>query len=461
MAPLATISSLKARVEAAQGVPAALQRLTFAGRQLEDGRSLADHCIPEAATLHLSLRLLGGSTPPPPPDDDDAAIAPIPSFDGMGLREPLLRGIFAYGFEKPSDVQQLAIPPIIRGRDTIAQAQSGTGKTGAFAISLLQRLDLAPPEAGGQPVCQALVLAPTHELALQTRKVVSGLGEYMGVKCHLLVGGAPVREDLAILRAGVHVAVGTPGRVFDMVSRGALRMGALRLLVIDEADEMLNLGFKDQLVEIFGAGLARDAQVALFSATMPPEALELSARFMTRPLRILVPAERLKLEGIRQFRVDLRGDEEKPDTLCDLFKTMSVCQTIVFCNTRLRVQQLAAFMRERSFAVGVMHAELSHAERGAAMDAFRGGAVRVLIASGVLSRGVDVQGLSLVVNFDVCREREAYLHRVGRVGRYGRKGVAISLVSAKEAAWMGEIEAFYGLGVEALPEDLAALGLGA
>lgn len=252
-----------------------------------------------------------------------AAGAPAPTrhatFDSMGLPELLLKGIYQWGFERPSPVQQLSVVPVSGGRDAIVQAQSGTGKTGAFAISLLARLDTRP-EVSVECSPQALVLAPTRELARQTMRVVAGLGEPMGVRVAELVGGSPWKEDAQILRAGVHVAVGTCGRVYDMVSKGALRLGRLRILVVDEADAMLSLGFKEQLQEIFGAGLAEDSQIALYSATMPPEALELTAKFMRDPLRILVPAEELKLDGIKQFRVDLPDDRDKPETLADVYK---------------------------------------------------------------------------------------------------------------------------------------------
>ncbi len=379
------------------------------------------------------------------------------TFDEMGLPEPLLKGIYSYGFERPSPVQQLSIVPVSRGRDAIVQAQSGTGKTGAFGIALLARLD-ASPAAASRP--QGLVLAPTRELADQSYRVLMGLGDAMGVRVMKLVGGTPRGEDVAILRAGVHVVVGTPGRVYDMISRGALQMGGLRALVVDEADEMLTLGFKDQLVEIFGAGLPVDAQVALYSATMPPEALELTARFMRNPLRVLVPAEQLKLDGIRQFRVDLADDALKPEVLADIYAVLSVSQCIIFANTRARVEQLAAYLRTEKHTVDVVHSELPQEERNRVVAAFKAGSSRVLVASGVLSRGIDVQGLSLVVNFDVPREREEYLHRVGRVGRYGRKGVAINLVTPRDAAFMRDIEQHFALDVQPLPDDLAALAGG-
>jgi len=381
----------------------------------------------------------------------------VTSFDEMGLKESLLKGIYQFGFETPSPVQQLSIASVAKGGDAIVQAQSGTGKTGAFTIAMLQRVDTTQMAEGSQMNAQALVLTPTRELARQALKVILGIGAPMDIRAHELVGGTPWREDVKILQAGVHVVVGTPGRVYDMISRGALKMAALRMLVIDEADQMLSMGFKDQLVEIFGMGFPSDAQVALYSATMPPEALEITSRFMRDPLRILVPAAELKLDGIRQFRVDLDDDAQKPDTLCDIYTILSVSQCIIFCNTRSRVERLAEFMRDRKFSVDTIHGELAQDERTRTVEAFKAGSSRVLIASGVLSRGVDVQGLSLVVNFDLPRDKEEYLHRVGRVGRYGRKGVAINLVTKRDASMMQEIEEHYALAVEALPGDLAGL----
>ena len=235
----------------------------------------------------------------------------IDNFDNMELREELLRGIYAYGFEKPSAIQQRGIRPILLNHDTIAQAQSGTGKTATFAIASLQKLDMSMRE------CQALILAPTRELAQQTQKVVVALGDYMEAAVHACVGGTAVREDIRTLQDGVHIVVGTPGRVFDMINRRALRMDAVRLFVLDEADEMLSRGFKDQIYEVFKF-LPEKVQVALFSATMPMEVLEVTQRFMREPVRILVKRDELTLEGIKQFYIAVEREEWKLDTLCDL-----------------------------------------------------------------------------------------------------------------------------------------------
>jgi ATP-dependent RNA helicase len=266
----------------------------------------------------------------------------------MGLAPDLLRGIFAYGFEKPSAIQQRAILPIVAGRDLIAQSQSGTGKTAVFCIGLLQGLDLKSSET------QALVLSPTRELAEQTQRVMLALGDYMSVRCHACIGGKSVQEDVRRLDAGVHAVSGTPGRVFDMIQRKALRTRAITILVLDEADEMLSRGFKEQIYEIFSCGLPSDTQVALFSATMPAEALDLTTKFMRKPVTILVKKEELTLDGIKQFYIGVEKEEFKLDTLADLYKTMSITQAIIYCNTRRKVDWLTENMKKRDFTVSAI-----------------------------------------------------------------------------------------------------------
>merc|ERR1712142_1403301 len=251
-------------------------------------------------------------------------------FDDMSLREDLLRGIYAYGFEKPSAIQQRAIVPCIEGRDVIAQAQSGTGKTATFSIATLQQLDISRKE------CQALILAPTRELAQQIQKVVMALGDYMGVSCHACIGGTNVREDQRILsggEGGVHVVVGTPGRVHDMINRRALDPRSIKIFILDEADEMLSRGFKDQIYDVFRY-MNEQIQVILLSATMPADVLEVTKKFMRNPVRILVKKEQLTLEGIKQFYIGVEKEEWKLDTLCDLYETLTITQAVIFCNTR-------------------------------------------------------------------------------------------------------------------------------
>ena len=335
--------------------------------------------------------------------------------------------------------------PQIKGRDTIAQAQSGTGKTGTFAISILQRLNIEDQS------CQALILAPARELAQQIQKVVQQIGDYMKVKVHACVGGTAVREDLQILKEGVHVVVGTPGRVYDMVQRGALRLHKLKQFVLDEADQMLDRGFKDQIYEIFACGLPKDTQVALFSATMPADALELTSKFMRDPVTILVKKEELTLDGIKQFYVAVEKEDWKLDTLCDLYETLTITQAIIYCNTRRKVDWLTENMKKRDFTVSATHGEMEMRERELIMKEFRSGATRVLITTDLLARGIDVQQVSLVINYDLPTNRENYIHRIGRSGRFGRKGVAINFITVADAKYMQDIEQFYSTSIEEMP----------
>merc|ERR1711967_141505 len=372
------------------------------------------------------------------------------SFDDMGLHENLLRGIYAYGFEKPSAIQQRGIVPMCRGLDVIQQAQSGTGKTATFCAGVLHLLDYSLPE------CQALVLAPTRELAQQIEKVMRALGDYLQVKCHACVGGTSVREDTRILRDGQHVVVGTPGRVYDMLRRRALRQDYIKVFALDEADEMLSRGFKDQIYDIFKT-LPPDVQVCLFSATMAPEILDMTTKFMRDPVRILVKNDELTLEGIRQFYVAIEKEEWKLDTLCDLYETLTITQAIIYCNTRRKVDFLNDQLTKRDFTVSTMHADLDQKERDLVMREFRSGSSRVLISTDLLARGIDVQQVSLVMNFDLPSNLENYLHRIGRSGRFGRKGVAINFVTNNDVRVMKDIEKYYHTQIEEMPMDIADL----
>jgi len=372
----------------------------------------------------------------------------VDSFDDLDLQEGLLRGIYSYGFEKPSAIQQRAIRPVLDGRDTIGQAQSGTGKTATFVIGSLQRIDFSRQN------CQTLILAPTRELANQIYKVVLALGDYLKVKCHVCIGGTSVRDDIDALRNGVHVVVGTPGRVFDMVSKRHLRIDDLLTFVCDEADEMLSRGFKDQIYDIFKT-LPPNVQVCLFSATMPPEILDMTTKFMRDAVRILVKKDELTLEGIRQFYVAIEKEEWKLDTLCDLYETLTITQAIIYCNTRRKVDFLADQMAKRDFTISTMHAELDQKERDLIMREFRSGSSRVLISTDLLARGIDVQQVSLVINFDLPSNLENYLHRIGRSGRFGRKGVAINFVTNNDVRVMKDIEKYYHTQIEEMPMDIA------
>jgi len=372
------------------------------------------------------------------------------TFDEMELNEDLLRGIYAYGFEKPSTIQQRAIVPMVKGHDTIAQAQSGTGKTATFTIGVLQRIDV------GQKACQALILAPTRELANQSHKVVCSIGDYLNIVCHACIGGTKVSDDIDILRRGVHIVVGTPGRVFDMIDRRALDCRNCKLFVLDEADEMLSRGFTDQIYDVFRK-LPENVQVGLFSATMPDEVLEMTGKFMNNPKRILVKRDELTLEGIKQFYVAVEREEWKLDTLCDLYETLTITQAIIYCNARRKVDWLTEQLHSRDFTVSALHGDMDQKERELIMKEFRSGSSRVLITTDLLARGIDVQQVSLVINYDLPKDRENYIHRIGRSGRFGRKGVAINFVVSDDTRVLRDIEQFYNTQIEEMPMNVADL----
>ncbi|KAK2195341.1 bifunctional ATP-dependent RNA helicase eIF4A [Babesia duncani] len=373
----------------------------------------------------------------------------VDSFEALKLNEDLLRGIYSYGFERPSAIQQRGIKPIIENYDTIGQAQSGTGKTATFSIAALQIINYNIMS------CQTLILAPTRELAQQIQKVVLALGDYLKVQCHACVGGTVVRDDIHKLKAGVHMVVGTPGRVYDMIDKKALLTDKIRLFILDEADEMLSRGFKGQIHEVFKR-MPPDVQVALFSATMPNEILELTTKFMRSPKLILVKKDELTLEGIKQFFVMIDKEDYKFDTLCDLYESVTITQAIIYCNTRRKVDMLTNKMQEKDFTVSSMHGDMGQKERDLIMREFRSGSTRVLITTDLLARGIDVQQVSLVINYDLPMSPDNYIHRIGRSGRFGRKGVAINFLTPLDMDAMKSIENYYNTQIEEMPADIAA-----
>jgi len=374
----------------------------------------------------------------------------VDNFDNMDLKDELLRGIYAYGFERPSAIQQRGIIPVIKGHDCIAQAQSGTGKTATFSIAILQKIDVSINAV------QALILAPTRELAQQIQKVVIALGDFMNVECHACIGGTNVREDMKRLEGGVHVVVGTPGRVYDMINRRAFRTDKVKMFILDEADEMLSRGFKEQIYDVFQL-LPPSTQVVLLSATMPQDVLEVTTKFMREPIRILVKRDELTLEGIKQFYIAVEKEEWKLDTLCDLYETVTITQAVIFCNTRRKVDWLTEKLHERDFTVSAMHGDMEQEQRKIIMDEFRSGSSRVLITTDLLARGIDVQQVSLVINYDLPTNRENYIHRIGRGGRFGRKGVAINFVTNEDVRMLRDIEQFYNTQIDEMPMNVADL----
>jgi translation initiation factor 4A len=367
----------------------------------------------------------------------------------MGLNENLLRGIYAYGLQKPSVIQQKGIVPVVRGLDVIQQAQSGTGKTATFCIGVLQRIDYANSN------CQALLVAPTRELAQQTENVLRALGEYLGVKCHTCVGGTLIKDDRKVLSSGVHVVVGTPGRIHDVIQRRALATKHICVFVLDEADELLERGFKDKIYDIFQALVHPNIQVGLFSATMPSE--DITRKFMSRPVRICVDRDKLTLAGIKQFYINVELECWKFDTLCDLYEALTIAQCVIFVNTRRKVDWLTEQMRGKDFTVSSIHSVMDQNERDVIVSEFRSGLSRVLITTDLLARGIDVQQVSLVINYDLPAQTDNYLHRIGRSGRFGRKGVAINFIRKEDEAILRHIQKFYDTVIEEMPSNILDL----
>lgn len=299
---------------------------------------------------------------------------------------------------------------------------------------------------------QALIVAPTRELSQQIAFVVKQIGEFNGINVHACVGGTVVREDIQILKKGVHVVVGTPGRVFDMMKKGFLKAEYLRVFILDEADEMLSKGFKSQIQDIFKF-IPSETQVALFSATMPNDILKLSENFMREPARILVKKEDLTLEGIKQYYVACDKEEWKIEALFQLYSNLDINQALIYCNTKKKVTEVADKMKENDFVVSTMHGEMDQIQRDMIMKEFRTGSTRVLITTDLLARGIDVQQVGLVINYELPNKKENYIHRIGRAGRFGRKGTAINFVTPADAKTMKEIQEFYDTQIEEMPSE--------
>ena len=373
----------------------------------------------------------------------------INKWDDLNLKEQVLRGIYAYGFEIPSDIQKKTILPIIQKKDLIGQAQSGSGKTGAFSISALERVDHTKLNT------QVLILSPTHELVKQTAHVVGRLGQYMqGLNVKTLVGGTPVKEDIQSLRANTpQIVVGTIGRIMDMVQKKHLRLGTLELLIIDEADEMLSQGCHEKIKYMFEFYISKVAQIVLFSATVPPDIIHLSKQFMKQPETILMKREELSLKCIPQYFIPIADDSLKFETLKDIFTRIRSSKVIIYCNSVKRVEDLCNMMKENNFSVSYIHSNMRKDERTKVFQNFRDGDVRVLISSDVTARGIDIQQVSLVINYDITRNLHTYLHRIGRSGRWGRKGMAINLITKYDVYDMKKIENYYKVSIEQLPID--------
>eukprot|EP00010_Vexillifera_abyssalis_P004841 CAMPEP_0201557756 /NCGR_PEP_ID=MMETSP0173_2-20130828/63765_1 /ASSEMBLY_ACC=CAM_ASM_000268 /TAXON_ID=218659 /ORGANISM="Vexillifera sp., Strain DIVA3 564/2" /LENGTH=308 /DNA_ID=CAMNT_0047970785 /DNA_START=239 /DNA_END=1162 /DNA_ORIENTATION=- len=304
-------------------------------------------------------------------------------------------------------------------------------------MGILERIDIKTKNI------QALVLAPTRELAVQIEGVIRQLGEFLKCQVHACVGGKSVRRDIQSLEQGVHVVSGTPGRVFDMIKRRHLVPKNIKMLVLDEADEMLSAqGFREQIYDIYRY-LPESTQLVIISATLPHAVLQTCDELLEKPVRILVKRDELTLHGIKQFFIATEKEKWKFDTLCDLYDTLTITQAVIFCNTRKKVDWLSTHMRKANFTVASMHGEMSQQDRDQVMESFRSAEKRVLITTDIWARGIDVRQVSLVINYDLPFNKENYLHRIGRSGRFGNKGVAINFVNNDDLKQLQAIQRYY------------------
>lgn len=378
----------------------------------------------------------------------------INSWDDLDIDEAILRGIHSMGFENPSPIQQRAIKPISMGRDIVAQAQSGTGKTATFAIGALSRIDATLNKT------QVIILSPTKELTVQTASVVEKLGSMIkDLTVETMYGGmnpAGNSSNNFLNTNRPQIICGCPGKINDMLRRNVINTSYIKLIIMDEVDEMLSTGFKEQVYNMFQF-MNEDIQIALFSATMPPNMHHIVDRIVRNPVRILVKSEMLTLEGIRQFYVAVEDDAQKYETLKHIFSYLSMSQCIIYCNSVKRVCDLQEAMSQDNFPVCCIHRNMTKQERFNSFSDFKNGKCRVLISTNVTSRGIDIQQVSTVINFDVPHCIDNYLHRIGRSGRWGRKGVGINFVTRRDIDQLRRIEQHYDSQINEMPQDLTFL----
>src|SRR2546421_369781 len=361
------------------------------------------------------------------------------SFADLGLSERTLPALRDVGYEAPSPIQQQAIPALLEGRDVIGQAQTGTGKTAAFGLPIIEYLD--PGDSG----VQALVLTPTRELCIQVTQALRTYGVHTGIDVVAVFGGAPIRAQQAQLRAGGHLVVGTVGRVLDLISRRSLILHDCRFVVLDEADEMLDLGFLEDVEKILSL-TPSSRQTALFSATMPPPIRALAERYLYDPVTVRVKTATLTVDTVEQFALEVKPND-KADRLADVLAAERPDQAIVFVRTKIRCEQLYRKLRDRGMNVKALHGDMTQGSRDGVMLAFKGGRLPILVATDVAARGLDISTVTHVVNYDVPTSPDVYVHRIGRTGRVGRSGRALTFVEPRQKRELQAIERHIGTSI--------------
>lgn len=363
---------------------------------------------------------------------DDKDLATQDSFKTMGLTAPVLRALEEMGFEEPSPIQLKTIPLILEGHDIIGQAQTGTGKTAAFGVPIVERLDHRSRRV------QALVLAPTRELAIQVAEEITKIGKFSGVKVVPIYGGQSYDRQIRALEHGAQIVIGTPGRVTDHIRRGTLKLDAVRIAVLDEADEMLDMGFIED-VEFILQNTPETRQTLLFSATVPDPIARLARRYLKNPQHINISPERLTVPLIDQIFYEVR-EHEKLDALTRILDMEGAERTIIFCRTKKRVDELTEGLQARGYTAEAIHGDLNQVQRNRVMKRFKDGGSEILVATDVAARGLDIDNVTHVINYDLPQDTESYVHRIGRTGRAGRSGTAISLIHPKEFRQLRQME---------------------
>lgn len=380
----------------------------------------------------------------------------VSRFDDFPLADPVLQGIYSHGFEQPSQVQQKGIMPILNGRDLICQFPSGSGKSGTFLIGMMGRIDWS------NPALQGIVVAPTRELARQIYDVAVSLSRHIeGARLYLAIGGSTMIRKYETSRQEVvpaaHIVIGCPGRLIDFITRGHFRLDQLKVLCFDEADEMFSMGFREQVRSIIQMAAAT-AQLLLFSATIPEELVEMirEKNIMNNPVKILIKTDNVKLDGIKQYFVTV-SDRQKYETLLELFRDLNISQAIIYCNSKERVEWLVSNLLAANFPIDCIYSSMTQEQRNEVIRKFRAGEVRLLIATDIIARGLDVQQVSVVINYDFPKDPETYIHRSGRSGRYGKKGLCINFVDRRDMIYMRTTQQQYHLNIEPLRADIVGL----